>query len=292
MQAKVHSPEYGRGVVTIDGDEKTDDLLESLRNTFSSPAYQPPLLPAAAIELIELSRKPDVTIAEVVRLVEHDPFIAARVLQVAQSARYCASGGVPSLQHAAVRLGLDTMTNIFLEVATHMRVFRAAGYEEPMGRLRRHSVATANVARIVCRHTAIYDDYAFLCGLLHDVGIAASMILLAEKRSSVRGAFGVEWPSIREVHEEASRVLCEAWRLPADVAFAVSHHHDDTAGKYRHPVASAIAVAEHIAEKLGFAFENEVPSALPTNAIRSLALSEASLDSITLEAKGKLATAF
>ena len=265
------------------------DLLESLRTVFHSPSYQPPLLPAAAIELIEMSRKPDVTVAEIVKVVEHDPFVAGRVLQVAQSARYCSTGGAPSLHHAAVRLGLDAMTNIFLEVAMHMRVFRAPGYEEPMAKLRRHSVATANIARIVCRYTSVYDDYAFLCGLLHDVGIAACMIILGESRSPVRGSFALEWPAIHRLHAEASRLICEIWRLPADIAFAVAHHHDMGEGRTVHPVASAIAVAESIAGQLGYGFENETPAMPPAPAVKALGLSDGALQSIVAEARGKIA---
>lgn len=290
MQERIRSADYGRSVPVVEGlgARAPRDLLDGLRAVFHSPSYQPPLLPAAAIELIELSRKPDVTVPEVVKLVERDPFIAGRVLQVAQSARYCSAGGVPSLQHAAVRLGLDTMTNIFLEVATHMRVFRAPGYEEPMAKLRRHSVATANIARIVCRYTSIYDDYAFLCGLLHDVGIAACMIVLGEARVPARGSFALEWPAVRRLHAEASRLICEIWRLPADVAFAVAHHHDTEDSRVVHPVASAIAVAEGIAGQLGFGFENEATPAPPPRAVKSLGLTESTLGSITAESKGRL----
>jgi HD-like signal output (HDOD) protein len=287
MDARARSGDYGRGLITYRA-QPEEDLLGTLTAVFQSPTYQPPLLPAAALELIELSRKPDATIPQIVALVERDPFIAARVLRVAQSPRYTCSGGVPSLHHAAVRLGLDTMTNIFLEVATHMRVFRARGYEGPMEQLRRHSIATANIARIVCRYTSIFDEYAFLCGLFHDVGIAASMIILSEKRRDSQRTFAEEWKSIRPVHAVASRTLCQLWKLPADVAFVTGHHHAIEIGGHAHPVAAAIAVAEVIATQLGFAFEDETSVDLPTGAMRAIGLSENAVAAITSEAKTKL----
>jgi HD-like signal output (HDOD) protein len=287
MDARARSADYGRGVVTLKTDAE-DDLLSTLKMVFESPTYEPPLLPAAAVELIELSRKSDVTIPEIVALVERDPFIAARVLRVAQSPRYTCSGGVPSLHHAAVRLGLDTMTNIFLEVATHMRVFRARGYEAPMERLRRHSVATANIARIVCRYTSIFDEYAFLCGLFHDVGIAAAMIILSERKSQKPRSFSDEWRSIKPIHAQAARTLCQLWKLPPDVAFVTAHHHAIEIGGHAHPVAAAIAVAEVVASKLGYGFEDEVGAEMPFAAMRAIDLSESAVGAITSEAKTKL----
>lgn len=287
MDARGRTAEYGHGVVNLRV-KPEDDLLGTLKATFESPSYEPPLLPAAALELIELSRKPEVTIPEVVALVERDPFIAARVLRVAQSPRYACSGGVPSLHHAAVRLGLDTMTNIFLEVATHMRVFRAAGYEAPMEQLRRHSVATANVARIVCRYTSIFDEYAFLCGLFHDVGIAASMIILADRKREAKRTFADEWRAIQPIHAQAARMLCQTWKLPPDVAFVTGHHHSFEVGGHVHPVAAAIGVAEFVAGKLGFGFEDEAPKEMPFAAMRAIDLSESAMTAIASEAKTKL----
>ncbi|HEX7667290.1 MAG TPA: HDOD domain-containing protein [Polyangiaceae bacterium] len=287
MEGKQNPASYRRVVARKAA--STRDLLAVLEETFASPGYLPPLLPSAAFELLEMSRRPEVALPEVVALVERDPLIAGRVLQVAQSARYSTAHGMPSLQHAVVRLGLDTMTNIFLEVAMNMRVFRAPGYDEPMKRLRLHSVATANVARIVCRHTSIFDDYAFLCGLLHDVGIAASLIVLADIRSGEGGNFAVEWPVIRALHGQASRVVCEAWKLPPDLALAVEHHHDYTIGSHVHPVAAAVAVAEAIATKLGFGFESEASAQPPSDAMKAIGLSDTALLAVLVEAKAKLA---
>ena len=72
MDARGRTSEYGRGVIDVARNYESSDLLESLKQVFESPSYEPPLLPAAALELIEISRKPDVTIAEIVALVGRD----------------------------------------------------------------------------------------------------------------------------------------------------------------------------------------------------------------------------
>jgi hypothetical protein len=62
-------PKYGRGLhsVAFDAD---DDLIPRLRGVFRSPAYQPPLLPNVALELLAISRNPDVQVREVMHPLE------------------------------------------------------------------------------------------------------------------------------------------------------------------------------------------------------------------------------
>jgi hypothetical protein len=39
--------------------------------------------------------------------------------------------------------------------------------------LMQHSMLTAHVARLACRMTALPDEYAFMCGLLHLAELSA-----------------------------------------------------------------------------------------------------------------------
>jgi putative nucleotidyltransferase with HDIG domain len=204
-----------------------------------------------------------VTVPQVVALIERDPLVAARLLRAAQSPLYTRSGTPPvqSLQQAALRLGIDALVQLFIEITTAVKVFRAQGYDEPMAELRRHSVATAYVARLVCRETSLYDEYAFMCGLLHDVGMAACMIVLSAERGGkppAPGSLEVEWPAIVEAHAEASSLLCSRWKLPADVVTIVGAHHTIRVGEHPHPMAAVIAIAEHLAVEMGFGDRTEV----------------------------------
>ncbi len=256
---------YGRGVVTLDVDVvERGDVLERLRATFRSPAYEPPLLPSAALTVLELARSPDSSARDVLDVVERDPLVAGRVLRLAQSPIYAAATPVSSLEQGISRLGMKAIADLFLHVSMSSRVFRAKGYERPMNALRVHSVAVASVARLVCRTTSLPDEYAFLCGLLHDVGIAAGLIVLADVRPPMQP------PSVDEIqdaviaaHTEAAGIVCAAWKLPADVRLVVEHHHHPRIAGAVHPMAAAIGVAEEICRANGFGAPFEEPADCP-----------------------------
>jgi HD-like signal output (HDOD) protein len=269
---------YGKGEATIEYMDR-QEVLEKLLATFGSPTYEPPVLPATALELLALSRSPKVDFDQIAALLQKDPLVAAKVLKVAQSAMYARGAALTSLRDAVVRLGLETVASIFLQVSMNMRVFRAPGYDRVMVALRRHSAMVANVARVVCRRSSVYDEYAFLCGLLHDVGIAAGAAVIGTS-----APFDIAWPAIIDAHAEAGRSLCVAWKLPSDVALVVGMHHV-TDSKLLHPVACAVVIAEWLSRRMGFGIDDDGSDAVPAREMEALNVGEATMREIFEEAK-------
>src|SRR5512142_1785749 len=151
-----------------------------LLRLFASPSYRPPLLPGVAHEVIRLAQDPDVSIRDVTGVLERDQVLATKVMSIAQSAIYRPRTPAVTLQQATVRLGLKTLRNIVVEASLTLRVFDAPGYEAAMTRLSWHSIATAYILRTLARRTGVDPDFAFLCGLLHDIGIAACLLALSD----------------------------------------------------------------------------------------------------------------
>lgn len=279
---------YGRGEHQIDsltgGSLLTpDQLAEKIRAAFEAPGYKPPVLPSVALELVQLTQDPNVPLSKVRGLVQSDPLLAASLLGVAQSAFYSRGNPIASLDDAIARLGLKTIGDLFFQVAMTTRVFRAPGYDAPMRDLRKHSVVCANVSRLVCRRTGFPDDYAFMCGLLHDVGMAAAIILVADvPRGQKAPAFEVISSPVEMVHEAAAVTLGKAWALPADVQFVLSHHHHFEDGGHIHPLAAAICVADSIAARVGAGIGNEINEERVLVAARSLALRDEDIEGLAL----------
>jgi len=239
------------------------DVVAHLQATFAAPSYQPPMLPEVALQVMQLSQRPDVKFEELVALLQKDAVLAGRVLSIAQSSAYAARSPIQTLQQASVRLGLKTMRDVVLEAAIHMKVFRVPGYEPAMERLARHSAAVAHVMRAVCRRTNVEAEYAFLCGLLHDVGFAASLLALAADPAWRHSTFEELAPVLDEVHEEASGVLARLWKLPEGIQRMVATHHEPAPNGKAEPVNATLIVAEQLCWEAGAGMEPPPAEANP-----------------------------
>ena len=239
------------------------ELTRRLRQVFASPTYRAPMLPQVATELLQLAQRPNVQFDDVVRLLERDPVLAGKVLSLAQSAFYASRSPMVSLRQAAVRLGLTTLRDLVLEAALNLRVFRVPGYERIMERLSRHATATAHVVRAVCARTLVDAEYAFLCGLLHDVGFAACLLALSEDRATRDLSFDELAPALDEAHQEASGLLARLWRLPEPLQRSVATHHRITVDGVVWRVNAALVVAEQLTWEAGAGLLPPPPGAGP-----------------------------
>ncbi|MGH0034748.1 MAG: HDOD domain-containing protein [Myxococcota bacterium] len=249
---------YGRGEASIaEGDDvliDEDVMVEKLMQSLEAPDYQPPTLPSVAVELMGLARKSDVDMKEVVGLLEQDSMIAGRVLKLVQSPLYSGLSQINSLNDALMRVGLKTLRDVVMQIAMNMKVFRSTDYADTMELLRRHSTMTAHMAKIVCKHARIDADGAFLAGLLHDVGIAGTLLALSEgkgNRKTPPDLIAI-WPAVDRVHTRAAEIMAGHWDLSEEIVTALAAHHQVLLQGKPHPLAACVAIADDLAHERGF----------------------------------------
>lgn len=245
----------GRAVIRAGDDCLLDEeaMAADLLACLEAPDYRPPTLPVVAVELMTLSARPDVGIPEIVALLERDSLIAGRVLQVASSAALAGGAKIGSLREAVMRLGLLRIRDLVMQIALNLRVFKSDAYGDAMERVRRHAVATAHLSRLVCKYTPIEGEFAFMAGLLHDVGIAGTLLALAERkgrRGKVPDLLSI-WPAVDRVHVRAGEIMAKHWQLPADLRLAIGAHHQVLCGGHAHPLAATLALANDLADAEG-----------------------------------------
>jgi HD-like signal output (HDOD) protein len=248
---------YGDGRVTLDfGDDALLDeeqLVERLLACLEAPDYRPPMLPSVAADLMSLSHQPEVDFADVVRLLEQDSMIAGRILKVVQSPMYSSASKLTSLEDALVRLGIRTLRDLVLEISMNVRVFKSPDYGDTMDLLRRHSMTTAHLSKIVCNYTSIAGEYAFMAGLLHDAGIAGTLLALSDRKA--RGTKPPDliaiWPAVDRVHQRAAELMAGHWSLPSEISMVMGAHHQVILDGQPHPLAATVCIADTIAHELG-----------------------------------------
>jgi HD-like signal output (HDOD) protein len=231
-------------------------VAEGLRRVFGSTGYKPPMLPSVALEIHELSCRTDIDTDKLTAVLESDPMLAGHVLKVANSPIFRGRDAETSLRSAVLRLGLKNLGEIVFELALHMRVFRSVEYSGIMEQLRRHSTASANLCRLLATRAGQDPENGFLCGLLHDIGIAAILIVLGERAKSEAALDAkVLEEVVRQTHEDVSGMLVRLWKLPEEVADVVSHHHRAAALASAPSLSAVVVIADALAAKLGFSVD-------------------------------------
>jgi HD-like signal output (HDOD) protein len=228
---------------------RISELEDYILETFDSPGYRPPELPKVAMEMMELSHKVEVPVERIAAVLQRDAVLAARVLQRARSVFYAGTAKIETLEAALVRLGTSALRNLVLESAIHSKVFRSKEFEKPMERLRCHAIAVAHLSRLIGARAKLGAETAYLCGLMHDVGIAGALLVLAPAYGSIDPA--ILWPALGMVHDRVGTALVQLWGLPEEVASVVAAHHKVDDAKTTQPLLAVLRIAEGAAIGVG-----------------------------------------
>lgn len=212
----------------INDQPKTIDvrpIIETGRDLFA--------LPDAAVKILQLSEKDEVSLEVLAKLISRDPALTGRLLKISNSASFGLNRKVTSIQHAVVILGLTAVKCLVLSAALFdpfkisnvLRLDIKGFYSNII------SVATT------CRKLAEVCGYknpgdAFTCGLLYEIGMLFFMqnypkqYRMAIDRAMIYGdlveeekrTFGVS-------HMEAGRLIAARWKLPEEFISAIANHH-------------------------------------------------------------------
>jgi putative nucleotidyltransferase with HDIG domain len=194
------------------------------------------------------------------------------------------------------RLGLKAIVELVWRAALDVGVFRNPRYRRVMDHVRRHSTVTAYLARAAALFTPVPVEYAFLAGLLHDIGLAAALVVLGDA-TAAGGAPEpeVQAAAVAAVHEELSALVAQLWNLPEDLRAALGQHHNLGAGGSVHPVAAVVVLAENLALRLASSNTGVGPwdpfqADQLELAYESLELSASQLKVVEIEARSVFAT--
>lgn len=209
-----------------------------------------PMFPETAARVLAACKGERSGLDEIVDLITHDQSLAAHLLRVANSVAYAARVPALSLQQAVGRLGLGTVSNIAVAATLRERVFSVSGGEERIRKLWRHSAATACYAQEIAEVLRRDLNSAFLCGLLHDVGMPIVLQVVCDlEREGIVPAVSPALmdAALMEFHCELGARLASAWQLGPWIGLVIRHHHDPAGAKYHPDEIPMVALADALA---------------------------------------------
>jgi putative nucleotidyltransferase with HDIG domain len=209
-----------------------------------------PAQPLAAMRILQLVENPDASLAELVRVVDMDPALSARVMRMANSRPY-GTLSVRSASRAVVLLGFDTVKAISAAAACGLL---AENVNLGPRDFWSHSVSVAAGASVAAGLLGVTQRDAFSTGLQHDLGAALlhrcdpdayDAIVASTPAAQLLGA---ERDRFDIDHAQAGAAALETWQFPKILVQAVRTHHDplDSVNRLAQTVILGHAVAERI----------------------------------------------
>lgn len=186
-----------------------------------------PTPPFVAMEIIRLTRDPESSAADLAKVLGHDPVLATRILQVANSPAYGLSREVTNVDRATALLGLKAVKMMALSFSLAADVGDDAGALS-LKTYWHHSLLNAVTARrwAELTHPGLSEE-AFLSGLLSNLGRLVLARARQDEYRKVLDASASSWPNddaeaavFGFSSGEVTALLLEEWGLPEIISVA------------------------------------------------------------------------
>jgi putative nucleotidyltransferase with HDIG domain len=244
-------------------------VREFIVQKLKSDSLKLPALPEVAVKCLELAHDPDVRFSSIAALIERDPFIATRVIRLANSALFGGLARITSIEGAVARLGIRSLVGLLQELAAEqVFVSRDPAIRDAFRGIWEHCLGVAHLARDlagVVRGTN--PNTAYLAGLFHDIGkpVVASLLLENEKSTPTGRLFvtgGVWKKVVDELHRDVGAILALRWFLPREVAGAIAQLDGYDLKRGRNSCANVVRLANALCAQEGMDIKVTPPEEL------------------------------
>jgi HD-like signal output (HDOD) protein len=209
-------------------------------------------------ELMRAMAQPDASARTIAGIVQRDPAMCAKLLQLVNSACFGPSKSVTGIDRAVAYLGMELIKNLALTVNVFAAIEQASSSSGvSFEALQEHSLLTARIASRLLPDPQKARD-AFTAGLLHDVGNVALKVCFQERlKDVVDTGHAVERPAhqtgaevLDTTHADVGAYLLGLWGLPYPIVETVAyHHHPAAAAETTFDLVSATHVADALADE-------------------------------------------
>lgn len=174
-------------------------LISKIKKEHEAGSLVLPSLPEIVVRVRQAVNDDNVNLGNVIKLIQLDPSLTARLVQIANSPLYRSPQPVENCLMAVNRLGLKTTRDLVTCLVLN-NVFNAENkmLREKLHKLWQHSSHVAAIASTIAKITPnLHEDKALLAGLLHDIGVLPVL------------HYAADFPDVFESEEKLNFVIQE-----------------------------------------------------------------------------------
>jgi HD-like signal output (HDOD) protein len=221
------------------------EFLRRMLATIEAGAVELPAFPQVVIQVQEVLKNPNYSVQMIVRPISADPTLANRLLNMANSTAFNATGRVIiDLGVALTRLGAQKVYSVVLAHAIQdvRRLELLQSIARPLEELWSESVAVAHFCGAVVKRLKLAMPDAFAAGLLHRVGHLYILVQLARQEAS-QPRVTLSKGLVDEWHPAIAKAVLKNWHVNDAVCEAVGMQADVLAVRSGPPTLTDVLVA-------------------------------------------------
>ena len=194
--------------------EAQPGLIDEVRQAFYHQEVDLPSMPDVALKISRAVQNQDADFRQIATTVQADPAIAARIVQVANSAMYAGVSRVESVQNAITRIGLQATRAIVMTVVLrNLFTPQSAVVRKRMKTYYQHSIRMGAICHVLATHLPGFDpEQAFLAGLMHNIGILP-LLIQADRHSDLNQDPEALEQVIQELAWPVGALLLKQWEF-------------------------------------------------------------------------------
>ena len=236
----------GIEITATETDHGESDLFNAIMQAFNAGQLQLPSLPDIALKVKTAAANPDVSMADMAHIVEADPAMAARLIQVASSPLHRGLSPVRSIRDAIMRLGLVATRNLIIGLSMK-QLFKAENQMlvDRMHELYDHSIEVAAICYALGRKAKhAEEDYLLLAGLVHDIGVMPILAYIDKTGLIVESPEALE-SIIEKLRGAVGSMVIRQWDLPAELVTVVEQAENWTRNSGKHlDICDMVVIAQ------------------------------------------------
>ncbi|MDH4205059.1 MAG: HDOD domain-containing protein [Desulfobacteraceae bacterium] len=219
-------------------------------------------LPHITIQLTKLISDENSTMQDFEKMIKMDPTLVLRILRGANSPYYGLRQKVNSISRAVVVIGMNNLRNMIVTEGLK-EVFKGKNSKNAFSRNRLwlHCAAVSICSQMIMeRIFGLNGENAFLCGILHDIGMIVEDQTAPDLFSMVCNTYDENSKPITDYekeivgtdHCEIGHLLAKDWQLPIEVQEGIQRHHKTLDHVSPSSLTGVIQLAEYIVSQLDY----------------------------------------
>lgn len=233
-------------------------LRNSIHRVLAKKIEHLPLIPEAAVRLLQLTNDKNADIRDLNTIIETEPALASQILKTVNSAAYGLPKATQSIQRAITLLGFSCIRNIAISLLLYNKLIKNkqnTGFNLLF--FWQHSLFVATLSRHIANSLNYPDpDLIYTAGLLHDIGklilqnhaTISYSTFISEYNENDQSIIAAEKAFYGVNHEQVGYFYCREWQLPDVIGDIAAYHNADNFGDnpYRQEIA-IVSFADYIA---------------------------------------------